>query len=43
MYLEEQTAFCVICGQELEYKYAFTEEHMKKYPIHRRYRTEKKN
>jgi hypothetical protein len=40
--LEEQTAFCEICGEEFEYKFAFAEEHIKKYPFHRIYRTEGK-
>lgn len=41
--IEEQRAFCDICDEELEYKFAFAEEHMKKYPTHRRYRTEPRN
>lgn len=42
MSLDEQRAFCETCGEEFEYKFAFAEEHMKRYPTHRAYRTEGK-
>lgn len=42
MSTDEQRAFCEVCGEEFEYKFAFADKHMKKYPFHRIYGTEPK-
>jgi len=39
---KNQIAVCYICGEEFEYKQAFAEEHLKKYPLHRIYGTKLK-
>jgi len=42
MSIEEHRVFCLFCGEEFEYKAGFATEHLKKYPLHRGFRTEPK-